>query len=749
MSTPKKGITASRVSPEKIQFIIDNYSILTRSEIAQQLKESPRWIKRQIKYLAENNSIVLKQPPPEYLLSESDWTEEIKNRIIELKQKFLKSNIEITKLLTSEFNFKIKPGTLQFWIEKLNIQSWTKQDWMKEHLPKLLAEKLINEDFRISDISKYLKKEFDVYISEDLIHLHLNNIGVKNLRWKKIDEVNLKSQQFSKKWIEERLNGHVGIISLSKEMGVSKTLLMKRIKEEDLKILKHRKIWSKNLEILRDRLLEVSPIENIPPEDFHQMILGWLLGDGHIDENGRIVINHSLSQIDYLYLKTRILKKYLTNIVTVPAHHFSGSILGGSEQLGISCPGFSDYIKYCNSDGSKNLEKIISELNPLGWACYYMDDGSNSITYKVISMSETNAKYFENKYNFEKYIGQGQLIIKNIDSFYYIPGMAYKFDETKDSYWKKYLPELFTPNISTDLDLSLVKSYHINSPVIVKATEYYQKRGFPYFKISDDYLQKEFNGLKNFNTTYLWRTPQILRNLYLGNNIFKHFMTHMVEAKYRGISPKETFDNFMLLTKVLEYSLKTNKSILPDFLFNNLIFFNGGVVGFPCAVAKAIVEKFSKKNAIIVDPCAGWGGRLLGSVTADRKYVGFEPWDKTINGLKNIIDYFKITSATINNSIFDLNQAPPSCDLIFTSPPYINLEIYGKPIPIDEWKSLIQDIFSYAQKALKKDGYLILNIPKTLESFFPETILKKEPSIYWYTSARARKNPETLYVWKQ
>jgi tRNA G10 N-methylase Trm11 len=225
----------------------------------------------------------------------------------------------------------------------------------------------------------------------------------------------------------------------------------------------------------------------------------------------------------------------------------------------------------------------------------------------------------------------------------------------------------------------------------------------------------------------------------------------MIEAKYKGVSPLETFNSYSLFYKVLEYSLNTDKSILPNFIYNNLIHFNGGVVGFPCSVAKVIVEKFSPEDGVVVDPCAGWGGRLIGASVLNRSYIGFEPWDKTARGLNNIINFFEIKKAVIFNTEFNIEKAPEQCSLVFTSPPYIDLEVYGKPMKIEDWKNLMSSIIKYAEESLVLGGYLVLNIPRFLKNLLPETFLKEEESIYWFTSSRKKNldKAEILYIWSR
>ena len=744
---------SSRKDPKKIQFILENHSDFSRKELAEKLGETPRWIKRAIGKLIKESKLNPKIEFPEKFLSKENWTPEIRKRAFELRSRYLKTNEDICLALKEEFDFQINPPAFQFWMDRFCCKGWNKQKWCNKYLPRHKLKKLLNKDFRIKDIMDHIKEKYGLYMSEDLILDHVKSTGLLNYKLRRIKDINEKAQSYSKEWLLEKVHGHYGLRGLEEEMGVSKTVIMRRLREENINLIKHRKIWSQSMEKLRDSLLQVPFLDSVPLEDIHQMVLGWLLGDGHLDLNGRFVVNHSLKQLDYLYVKTRILKRYVTNIVTVP-RNVVDHIYGGKEQLGISCPGFNAYLKYLNKDGSKNHEKIMSELEPIGWACYFMDDGSFFSNRLVVTIKKAISNTFVNRYIFKEEILKGCLEVEGIDPKYLIPGMAYKHPQSEvGSYWRTFVPEIFDFEIESDFDLCFINDYLVerDGALYDKVIKYYQKRGFPYFCVSEDYLRKEYTRLIDLKAEYFWRNEEAIKYISIGNYVFKHFMKHMVEAKYRLTSPLDSFNNYSTFLKTLEYSLKHNKTVLPDYVHDSLIFFNGGVVGFPCAVAKALVMKFSKKGDIIVDPCAGWGGRLLGTVASERSYFAFEPWKETFVELKNIVSFFDMKNAEIINSDFSFQNAPKSCNLIFTSPPYIDLEIYEKPLNKTEWLKLMKDIFDYAEKALIPGGYLILNLPRYLKALLSETVLREQKPLYFFTSTRKKdlNKAEILYVWSK
>lgn len=436
--------TSSRKSLEKEQFIIKNYEKMTRAELAEVLGESDRWLKRQIKILRDSGKIKSKRVAPKQIFSESDWTSEMKSRAIGLRRDLRKTNQESVEIFNKEFGTQLTTASYQHWLTKWGIHYSSVQEWLNENISITDLQSMIDNGMRIESIAERLSKKFQVLIKGDQVLLYAQSNGIKSFRRNAIERINQEAKKFSRKWLQDQINSHVSLRALSEKMGVSETIVRRRLVEEGIKTIPHRIKWSNELESLRNSLLQVDPLY-IPEEDLHQMILGWLFGDGSLDSHGRLVINHSLMQLDYLYLKARILKGYLTNVVTVPRQNFSESDLciGGKEQLGISCPGLMKYLSYLNFDGSKNFEKIANELNGLGWACVFMDDGSYFSGIRVLIAKQSVCGMLENKYVFGPIIRERTIKVNDINTEYLIPSMARKIGGKKSvgGYWKEKVPE--------------------------------------------------------------------------------------------------------------------------------------------------------------------------------------------------------------------------------------------------------------------------------------------------------------------
>ena len=147
---------------------------------------------------------------------------------------------------------------------------------------------------------------------------------------------------------------------------------------------------------------------------------------------------------------------------------------------------------------------------------------------------------------------------------------------------------------------------------------------------------------------------------------------------------------------------------------------------FPSKLARSLYDEFSPKDKRprVLDPCHGWGGRLIGALLADVKsYTGIDPSEYAHNGVCKIRDAFAQYS---KNTVVELIKMPfedvkldkEVYDIALTSPPYFDVEKYeGNDTSserynnYDLWKScfykvLIENTFM----SLVNGGYFILQV---------------------------------------
>lgn len=170
-----------------------------------------------------------------------------------------------------------------------------------------------------------------------------------------------------------------------------------------------------------------------------------------------------------------------------------------------------------------------------------------------------------------------------------------------------------------------------------------------------------------------------------GHKLLDHHMTHFWNvANHKGVSVRSLCTQADLekaiFTNVCMHSTPYVSEIRRTLVMTGGL---GNVTKYRAATSKAIVSRWGAKS--VLDPCIGWGGRMVGALAADATYVGFEPDPNTANGLRAILADEAIPKeirkkahvieqpAEIGLSALPVGQM---FDLVLTSPPYYNLEIY-------------------------------------------------------------------------
>lgn len=164
-------------------------------------------------------------------------------------------------------------------------------------------------------------------------------------------------------------------------------------------------------------------------------------------------------------------------------------------------------------------------------------------------------------------------------------------------------------------------------------------------------------------------------------------------------------------------------------LLYQILAFNINGVQYVNEIHPSISRKLALKycnglNSKVLDPCAGWGGRMLGFSTVVSQYYGYEPYTNTYNGLNELGEWikkrnqyfdFKIDNLQFEDAIVKKNEF----DFAFTSPPYYDTEKYGneKTNSYNRYKSFNDwcDLFylpmiQKTMDSLKKDCSFVLNI---------------------------------------
>jgi len=147
---------------------------------------------------------------------------------------------------------------------------------------------------------------------------------------------------------------------------------------------------------------------------------------------------------------------------------------------------------------------------------------------------------------------------------------------------------------------------------------------------------------------------------------------------------------------------------------------------------------FNKNNALILDGGCGWGRFFPHYLKKKFKIVGIDIQKKRLEKLKNY-DFYKKNKRYIKLIHADLNDIylKQRFDIIF---------LWGVMVLIKDPKKLLDNL----KNLLKKDGYLVLTIPRKYSiGYFSNKIFKYPSNFYFYRISDLNKYLKDLTLVKE
>lgn len=100
---------------------------------------------------------------------------------------------------------------------------------------------------------------------------------------------------------------------------------------------------------------------------------------------------------------------------------------------------------------------------------------------------------------------------------------------------------------------------------------------------------------------------------------------------------------------------------------------------FPVHIGRSLIKKYGNGGRIL-DPCHGWGGRLVSALLEEvEEYVGFDPSPVAHEGVSLLFENYKQyqnTKATLYQMPYEDAKIDGGFDFALTSPPYFDIERY-------------------------------------------------------------------------
>lgn len=145
-------------------------------------------------------------------------------------------------------------------------------------------------------------------------------------------------------------------------------------------------------------------------------------------------------------------------------------------------------------------------------------------------------------------------------------------------------------------------------------------------------------------------------------------------------------------------------------------------------LAREIYLDYCKSGDRVLDPCAGWGGRMIGYTASGLagEYWATDPSTKTFEGLIKLKNFLSLAEQItlpeiklFNLPFEDLELPTNHFNFAFTSPPYFDTEIYSdednqayaRYSTIEQFSiNFMTVLIDKTIKALKPDGCFLLNM---------------------------------------
>lgn len=193
------------------------------------------------------------------------------------------------------------------------------------------------------------------------------------------------------------------------------------------------------------------------------------------------------------------------------------------------------------------------------------------------------------------------------------------------------------------------------------------------------YTDEELN--KDWKNLISWKSniSSINSTSRIGMKLCEHFFPNFYDIEdSKGNSFDSLWSNVELLEKVLRWNRKSHSTPYLSELRRGIYFC--GKLCKSTMYRPQMAKMVTLGSKIVLDPCAGWGGRMLGSVSNGCEYIAFEPNTETYQGLVELSEFLGITHMVklYNKDALLMDEyVVDAVDCVITSPPYFNLEVYS------------------------------------------------------------------------
>ena len=285
--------------------------------------------------------------------------------------------------------------------------------------------------------------------------------------------------------------------------------------------------------------------------------------------------------------------------------------------------------------------------------------------------------------------------------------------------------------------------------------------------ISTKELERDLKNLREF-------TAETNANNFFGNPFLYHYQfKNLLKCRRKdGKTIYDIWNDADEWSKLIEQTKLRNRggrtaagNVFECFRINL-----GAVVMFKATTAKYLYRKYSA--TAVLDPTAGWGGRMLAADSLGIDYTGIDTNIEMQPAYQAMISWLDRYHASTMGPLFEsissskLHMIWQDClsvdfgtinyDFVLTSPPYVNLELYQHMMPWATDQEFYQDFFIplyyKCRKNIKPGGHIAFNVSPGMYDSAVKLGLppcdEEEDLLQQMGQKKNRKRQDKIYVWR-
>ena len=318
--------------------------------------------------------------------------------------------------------------------------------------------------------------------------------------------------------------------------------------------------------------------------------------------------------------------------------------------------------------------------------------------------------------------------------------------ETEETQIKKYIANKIKPLSKTDVELDFEKLQTTVNAALLSISDHDHENG---------------NG-------------EIVFNERIGNNVVD-FFTFQERLETRGkydisfydfVKNIEEFKKKKFIQTMFTYyaTVKNARGLKNEYIVMKEVY-NICVSAINIFRPLVAVELYIKyKPSVVLDPCAGWGGRAVGAAVCDNvRYFGIDinhslqiPYQNMCAFLNSRIGFPGRIRMIIDDAVtYDYSQVEPKYDMVFTSPPYYFIEKYNHNKSYDGSKDEMDEqfyipLFSKTFLHLLPGGCMALNVNREIyERVCVRLFGPAHETMNCKKSKRQNDYREMIYIWRK